>query len=168
MTVEEVTDPLDALGVIELLGEDTGRLDALLTARQLDAETAEHWLRVLRDLRAVIEQLRTLDAGLVKHIYLTAEHGKQVIDGIGEVWVARGKDRKKWDERGVAQAVLDHQMGERGGELPNDPWEVAQWLLDVLHVDYARVTPLRGMGLDPDVFCEVVTGKPSVTLPPPD
>jgi len=168
MTADQVADPLDVGGVIELLAEDTGRLDALLTTAQLDREAPEHWLIVLRDLRRVIEQLRTLDAGLVRHIYLTAEHGKQVIDGIGEVWVARSKDRKKWDERGVAQAVLDHRMNERGGEIPNDPWEIAEWLLDVLAVSYVRVTPLRSMGLEPDAFCETVTGKPSVTLPPAD
>lgn len=125
----------------------------------------EDALARLADLRDTIDTLRKLDALLTQHIYLTGEHGKRVLDGIGEVWVTRGRSKERWDHRGVARAVVDAKMEERGGEVPGDPWEVAEWLLDVLGIGYVRKTALDGLGIPRDPFYDSEPGTIQVTLP---
>lgn len=122
-------------------------------------------VRLLARIRYAMDQAGYVQSSLTTHVYLTGEHGDQDVEGVGRVKIARGRDRTKWDERGVVQAVLDAKMQERGGEMPNDPWDVAEWLLEVLGVGYCRVTPLRALGLDPKLFCEDTPGKVGVQLP---
>lgn len=138
---------------------NTAALDGIPDADWIEA------LRILHRLRDALDTLRSVDAGLVRHIYLTGEHGDTDVPGLGRVKVARGRDRRDWDGRAVVQAVLDKQMEKRGGEMPNEPWEVAEWLLEVLPVDRPRITPLRALGLDPKAFCTDRPGPLGVQLP---
>jgi hypothetical protein len=151
---------------VELVQLATQRLSeaALGTIDALDWEDA---VRLLDQIRDSIETLRQIDSLLVRRIYLAGPHGRNIaeLDGIGPVSITRSPDRKRWDERGIARAVIDARMADTTGEAP-DPWDVAEWLLEVVSVGYARVTPLRAMGLDPDAFCDVEPGKPTVQLPP--
>lgn len=133
--------------------------------RDLMATSWVDAIRLLDQLRTAGRTAGQVDATLVRHIYLTGEHGRQEIDGVGVVGIARTRDRKDWDERGVARAVIDAKMADTTGEAP-DPWQVAEWLLEVYGVNYCRVTPLRALGLDPKMFCEETPGKPAVQLPP--
>lgn len=128
----------------------------------LDEVAPDEALSRLHSLRQSIALLQTIDAALVTRIYLAGEHGDVRVDGLPVAKVTRGRDRKSWDARGVSRSVIDCHMTERGFEPPSDPWEVAEWLLEVLGVGYARVTPLRTMGLDPEDFCESSPGKISV------
>lgn len=159
-TLEAMTLP-DGVALVRAAVD---RLDDL--ARGVDRLDWQEATRLLRDLRDALVIAGSLDHALVRHIYLTGEHGKQVVEGVGQVQISRGRDRRKWDERGVVQAVLDARMTERGGEMPNEPWEVAEWLLEVLGVGYCRVTPLRAMGIDPANYCEDTPGNLQVSLPP--
>lgn len=131
----------------------------------LDPEEATEQLRYLRD---AVWLLGTVDDALVRHIYLKGEHGKQLMEGVGEVYVGRSRSNEKWDERGVAQAVIDAKMadfaGAERGELP-DPWDVAEWLLEVLGVGYVRKTALDTLGIPRAPFYDSTPGKLKVDVP---
>lgn len=135
----------------------------------VDAPHPDDWQDAVRDLarlRDSVHRLGQIDRLLTNHIYLAGEHGKQLVEGVGEVMVARSRDRRQWDAHGIAAAIIDERMADRGGEEAH-PADVAEWLLEVLAVSYARVTPLRAMGLDPDAFCSSTPGTPAVSLPRP-
>lgn len=160
------TPDLNALTLtqaVELFAAAADRLSET-AHRELMGTSWTDAVHLLDRLRAAGRTGAQVDAALVRHIYLTGEHGKRVIDGIGEINVARSRDRTKWDERGVARAVIDARMADSVGELP-DPWDVAEWLLEVYGVSYCRVTPLRALGIEPKAFCEDEPGKPTVQLP---
>lgn len=157
--------PKDPDGWLGLLDVTADGLNESLILNGLAALDWQEATKLLDRLREITTRLAQIDALIVRHIYVTGEHGDTDIDGIGRVKVTRSRDRTKWDERGVAQAVIDKQMEARGGEMPNDPWEVAEWLLQVYGVNYCRVTPLRALGLEPDDYCDSTPGKPTVQLP---
>lgn len=154
LTVEQTIDLFAAAAkqVLALRTEAITDLDWVDAVRQLD------------QLRQALWDARAIESALVHHIYMTGEHGDQEVDGIGMVKVTRSRDRRHWDERGVARAVIDARMADSDGTAP-DPWDVAEWLLEVYGVDYCRVTPLRALGLEPKAFCDDTPGTPSVQLP---
>ena len=124
-------------------------------------------IRTLATLRYAIRELQTIDAGLVRDIYLRAEHGDLDVPGLGRVSVKRSRDRTKWEAREAVFAYVDAQMTAREGELP-DPTDIADWVMDVLPATAStecKVTALRKVGLDPKAFCEDLPGKPQVVLP---
>lgn len=135
---------------------------------QVDPLPWQDALDLLRTVRRAKWLLDTVDSRLVKHAYLHGEHGKRLIDGIGEVWVGRGRSKEHWDERGVAQAVIDAKMadfeGAEEGRLP-DPWDVAEWLLEVLGVGYVRKTALDTLGIPREPFYTSEPGTLKVDLP---
>ena len=130
------------------------------TVRHTDLETS---LRLLDRLRAALRLARDADDALVQNAYRKGR-GDHVIEGLGPVTVSRTQDRKAWDERGIAQAVLDAHLSGGDGVVP-EPWTVVSWLFEVIHVDYARLGALRALGLDPDDYSTRVRGRPSVRLP---
>jgi hypothetical protein len=137
-----------ALAALEVTTEATG----------LDALAPEDCLRILYSLRAALEHLRDVEASLVREIYTRGEHGDWQVLGLPVAKVTRSRDRKSWDGRGIARAVIDARIEERNGQIPDDPWDVADWLLEVLGISYGRVTALRALGLDPEMFCESSPG----------
>lgn len=157
-------NPDDYLTITQCVDLVTAAADILAARSGIDALGWEEAIRLLDRLRSATETIKTMDSLITRHVYLTGEHGDHIIEGLGKVKVSRSRDRRAWDERGVAQAVLDAHMEERSGEMPTDLWDVAEWLLEVYGVSYCRVTPLRAMGLDPAAFCEDTPGKPTVTI----
>jgi len=162
----KLDDPGPPLPIaLQLLDLATERLSevAVGNIETLDWEEA---VRHLAQLRAAVGSLQELDSLLVRRIYLAGPHGKDVaeLDGIGRISIGRSQEREHWDERGVARAVIDRHMANTTGEAP-DPWDVAEWLLEVYGVKYCRLTPLRALGLEPDAFCDTTPGKPVVSLP---
>lgn len=142
----------------------------VLSQNAMDPDVAKvDWqeaVRMLDRLRRATDLIGSVHDALVMHVYLTGEHGDQEVEGVkGMVRIARGRDRRSWEVDRTALAVVEAKMQEREGEMP-DPEEVVEWLLEVLHVDYARVTPMRGLGLDPKEFCQDRPGKVGVQLPP--
>lgn len=165
-TVPDQLAPTTFPVAVELVALAAERLSTAAAGaiEPLDWEAAIRLLDVLRDAANTIGQV---DALLVRQAYLRGPHGKNAaeLEGIGLVSIGRSQDRKNWDERGVARAVIDARMADTTGEAP-DPWQVAEWLLEVYGVQYVRVTPLRALGLEPAAFCEEIPGKPTVSLPP--
>lgn len=142
---------------------------ALLNEESMDGTPATDWqdaVRLLDRLREASDHIGFVVASLTKHVYLTGEHGDQTIEGLGRVKIARGRDRRAWDERGVARAVIDAKMEQRGFEVPDNPWDVAEWLLETMAMNYARVTSLRALGLEPKDYCTDTPGRIGVSLPP--
>lgn len=148
-------------GEVEMLALTASVLSSAAVGLDLPAEDA---LRLLHQLRSALSAIRDVEAVLVTHIYVTGEHGDVQVADLPMAKVVRRRDRKVWDGRGIARAVVDARMTERGFEVPSDPMDVADWLLEVLAVSYARVTQLRAMGLDPEEFCETTPGSLSVTF----
>lgn len=122
-------------------------------------------LGILQQLRHTKWLLDETDASICRHLYLTSEHGKRVVDGVGQVAVYRTRSKEKWDTQGVARAVVDARMEDRGGEVPDDPWEVAEWLLEVLGVQYVRKTALDTLGIPRDPFYDSEPGSIRVDVP---
>jgi hypothetical protein len=129
---------------VEFLSRSSSRLTA--AAISLDA-TPEDTLRLLHMLRSALSQIRDVEATLVQHVYLHGEHGDVQIEGLPVAKVTRARDRKAWEHRPLAQAVLDAHLTERGFEQP-DPWEAIAWVLDAAGVAYWN--------------CETTPGKPQV------
>lgn len=150
---------------VELLAASAELTSEHAVAAQLETLEETDALQALGLLRHATWLAGTVDAALVRHLYLTSEHGERLIDGVGKVRVYRSRSSERWDERGVARAVIDAKMEERGGELPDDPGEVAEWLLEAVSVGYARKTVLRGMGIPLEPFYDSLPGKPKVDLP---
>lgn len=150
---------------VELVALTAERL-SVAAAGTIDHLGWEDAVRYLDELRTAVETIKQVDSLLVRRAYLAGPHGvnSAVLDGIGPVTITRSKNRKRWDERGVARAVIDARMADTTGESP-DPWDVAEWLLEVIAVGYCRVTPLRGLGLEPAAFCDEEPGSISVQLP---
>lgn len=165
LTYPEV-DPLGALTIDQAVDLYAAAASKLNEVAKGTLPGGTEGIRLLDRLRTATDEAKTVDSALVTRIYLTAEHGDQEVDGIGYVSVYRTKERKAWDVRGVVQAVIDKHMEERGGEMPNDPWDIAEWILEVLPGGDPRLTPLRNMKLKPENFHTVTPGNPSVRLPP--
>lgn len=128
------------------------------------------WLDALDDLaklRRATALLSSLDALIVKHLYLKGEYGKRTIDGLGEVWITRTRDGEKWATTEAVREYVAQKILANDGEMP-DPDQVLEWVLEVVPASKLRVTPLRAVGLDVDEYRTSTPGKPSVTLPKPD
>ena len=128
----------------------------------------------LKVLRAVItDHLGPIDASLVRHLYLTGEHGDTELDGIGIISIRRARDRKEWDsttwQHDVRGAVIEKHVAGNTNlyDLDGNEYNVSE-LLDraqAVHGAQApKVTALRGLGLDPSAYCEERPGKPTVTF----
>lgn len=157
-------EPLTLTGSITTLLGSADYLNDV--ARTIPAHTPADLIQCLSRLRETIRVLQTVDAAIVREVYIRCEHSEQEIEGVGRVKIMRGRERRSWDGRGVVRAVIDAQMEKRGYEVPDDPWDVAEWLLEVFPTDRPRVTPLRALGIEPREFCEDSPGKPTVQLPP--
>lgn len=167
-TEEPEPDPLAGLTVPQAVDLFLAAAEHLDTAASYEAvRVLDHTtlIRLLDRLRAATLIAGDIDRTLVGAAYAKGR-GDHVIDGIGPVKVSRSVTRKSWDERGIAQGVIDTRMqrDHPDGSLPN-PWEVIDWFLEVVHVDYARVGSLKALGLDPEAYCDEELGRPSVTLP---
>lgn len=142
------------------LASDLGFIVRQLCHTDPDVMSPEGALHLLYSLRESLGMLRDLDAALARHIYLAGEHGDVRVEGLPPARVQRGRDRKAWDGRGMAMAVVDAKLKETG-EVPT-PHEVASWVLDAVGIGYGRVTVLRALGLKPGDYCESSPGAISV------
>lgn len=86
---------------------------------------------------------------------------------LGVVSVRRTATRARWDHASTASRVVDKQMERRGYEIPNDPAEVARWILEAGAVTYWRKGVLTDLGIDVDGE-ELLTkerGNPVISFP---
>lgn len=124
-------------------------------------------LAMLGILRASVKRAQELDALLVTHLHEHGTWGRRIVDGLGEVRTYRRPKSVRWDERGTAEAVIEHHMVELGGEQP-DPLLVLSWLLEVAAIDYYRTGALKALGIDPEDYRHSEKGTRAVDVPVPD
>lgn len=155
---EKQATPVDAVTAIRA-GADA--LNVALLGWEAEPEDR---LRLLQALRRTTVMLAQIDSLLVRDLYLTAEHGKRVVDGIGEVWVTRTRAGEEWEGPQVVRDYVETKIRANDGEAP-DPDVVVEWVLEVLSASKPRVTPIRDAGLDPNDYRVSIPGKPQVTVP---
>ena len=158
-------DPPSVAFCLAALAADADDLNASLAGGTLSATPWTDALHQLAQLRATLTTLRALESSYVSHIYLHGEHGKRVLDGLGQVTISRGRERKAWEHRAVAVDYVDAHVA-RTGEVP-DPHQVVDWVLEAVAPSYWRVTQLREAGLDPEDYCVSEPGKPTVSIDTP-
>ena len=158
----ENVDPAGALDdAIQVVRLALNRVNELLL--HIETVEFEDAAGMLIQIRKALETVRVIDAGLVRHIG-SLRYGLAEVPGVGAFKIARGTDRKHWDSRGVIGAIIDHKMDERGGEAVEQPWDVAEWILEAAGVSYWRTTSLRAMHIDPDNYCTATRGQLSVQI----
>lgn len=148
------------------LTQDAQDLNTALAGGTLTGTGWQDALHQLARLRAALTTLRALESSYVSHIYMTGEHGKRVLEGLGQVTIQRGRERKAWEHRAVAVEYVDAKLAANGYEVP-DPHQVVDWVLEAAAPSYWRVTALRDAGLDPEDYCTSEPGKPSVSIDTP-
>lgn len=124
-------------------------------------------LHLLRRLRHEVETLQRLDATLVKHAYVRGEHGRQLIDGVGQVYIGRARAGERWESEAGVREYVERKLIEVGGELV-DPEVIVGWVLEVLPATSStklRTTPLKAVGIDVEDYRSSVPGKLRVDLP---
>lgn len=73
------------------------------------------------------------------------------VPGVGAITVKKPNRTAKWDHEATARAVIAARMAQTGGEVPDDPDVVADWLLAAAAPAYWRATHLRDdLGINPD------------------
>lgn len=159
LTIEQAADLLHAAA--EKLGETAH-------GAGIDDLEPEDAMIVLDRIRSALWHAGTVTDALVAHIYTHGTRGRQIVDGIGAVYVGRTDSRPRWDERGALQYVLDAKLAEycpaHGGELPN-PETVVAWVLEVAGISYFRKGVLNELGVPIDEVFTSERGRPKVDLP---
>ena len=144
---------------------------ALNTLGELPWEIAVGMLATIRAIQT--QHLGPIDASLVRHLYLTGEHGDTELDGIGVVSIRRSRDRKEWDhwtwQHDVRGAVIEKKVGGQAElfDLDGNAYNLMDLFDAVQSVHGAqapKVTALRALGLDAKTYCEDRPGKPTVEI----
>lgn len=130
--------------------------------REVSAVDFEDLALILVETRKALDSLRRVESELVKAVGKTGRYGLVEVPGVGAFKIARSKDRKAWDDRGIVGALIDTHMEARGGELPDTPWTVAEWVLEAAGIAYWRTGALKAQGLDPGDFCTETPGRLTV------
>lgn len=88
---------------------------------------------------------------------------RMTVMGVGTFEKHRKADRKAWDKDDLLRVVLDSRVvdpetGEVRDETPLDKG------LDVWNLPAPRTTALKARGIDPDEFCTVEYGHPTLQV----
>lgn len=154
--------------------DHTGALDdAIQVVRLALAEVDKHLLHIaevefedaaamLIQIRKAIETARVIDAGLVRHM-AGLRFGFQEVEGVGAFKISRTADRKGWDSQALTAAVVDANLEQAQGEIP-DPFTVARWIEQAAGISYWRTTVLKTLGIDAGEFCTVTRGNLTVQV----
>lgn len=136
----------------------------------LDPEELAELLVQLRDVIAAAQHAkRQAEAAFLSGLDPRARSYEHPV--LGEFLIRKAKSRKEWDTPRVAWLVAKHGVEARrpdpdGAVEPPEHAAVAA-LLECARLEW-RVTALRGIGIDPDAYCEVTEGAYTVQLPARD
>lgn len=171
--VDQVT-PSDAVSLVDALRYAIGHADQQrqALAEQGDVEALGYGLR---DLRRLAADLRLLTQSTEDDVARLMPTKTLVVDGLGTLERRKGTDRKKWQSTDLLAHIINLAALDREtGEL-YPPEVTLRRLLEVLPevVPFTgslgwRVTALRGLGVDPDQWCETAPGRVTVTVHQPD
>ena len=164
----EATDLHDAL---RNLGEQLDPIED----RIADLCTSGAYLHAI-ELYAEYEALRTamgrrLDT--LANLIADAMPDRRIeVPGVGVVERRQGKERRAWDWDALLPQVTRCYMDPDGtGEFPTDPLiavdrmqAMAEDVIGLTPSKAPRLSPLRGLGIDPDEFCESKPGRVSLQI----
>ncbi len=147
--------------------------DAIQVVRLALAEVDKHLLHIsevefedaaamLIQTRKALETTRVIDAGLVRHM-AGLRFGFHEVEGVGAFKISRTADRKGWDSQALTAAVVDANLEQAQGEIP-DPFTVARWIEAAAGISYWRTTVLKTLGIDAGEFCTVTRGNLTVQV----
>lgn len=130
-------------------------------------DTAE----VLREVRKARKALADLEAIMESQVVRKAEaEGRRefaLSDG-SVVQFRGGTDRKDWDHRGLAYAVVRAvQVDQSTGEVLSTE-QVVDRLLDTAAVSYWRVGALKPLGVQPNDYCTTSKGRRTIQFTDPE
>ena len=127
-------------------------------------EVARHLISMVdakRDLGWIQTELQAL------FVKLMGDRTELIVDG-RTVEKKQGATRKTWQHDKIAATVLsrlrDLSIDEDTGEVTLTPEEAIEGIMKFGHIDYWRVTDLRELDINADLYCEVKEGDPSVIV----
>lgn len=148
------------------LTEDSIRVAAFTsTTAGFDVDRA---VSDLARLRAIRQGLAVWEGELTDWLNDALGRNTIEVDGIGQVQVKRGTDRKEWDHDALIRLVVARGRDERRvdaetGEYEPEGEAVARALMECARPSW-RLTPLRDRGIDPDEYCASNPGRLSVVI----
>lgn len=145
--------------------------------RQVEAlAEAGDWealVRGLVPLQAMMRELRDLEAAVKQAAAECLPEKRVTVEGVGTVERRAAAQRKRWDSgellrRLVFRSLVDEATGEMlAGDALDAAERVHAVVTDVLPITPSlgwRVGALRARGVDPDEWCEVTYGRPTVQV----
>jgi hypothetical protein len=144
-----------------LLQMDDYRVDLY---EQGDYESLSHGLANLVDFR---NNLTGLIQAIETNLYEILPEKKHVIEGLGTFEKRRGSS-KKWDSEKLINDIVRAKLDNGTGEIsPTDVFELIETLKKVLPLTQSlgwRVTALREENIDTEQYCDVVWGRPTISI----
>lgn len=141
--------------------------------RQAMAEAGDldNLARGLAQLRTLVGDLRQLSHAVEDDVARLMPAKRCEVEGVGAIEKRKGTDRKawKWDDL-LPLLVRMYLDPELTGELPSSSEAVERMralITEVIGVTPSkgpRLTPLRGLGIDPDEYAETTPGRTTVQI----
>jgi hypothetical protein len=110
---------------------------------------------IRRDLTTLAQRAERIGAELM----FAAKTKAVTIPHVGTFERKRKTDRKAWDTKGLATALVADAL-ERGAI--DHPLDVVELMLACGHVDYWRVEQIGARGFQVDEWCETTKGGPAI------
>lgn len=146
--------------LLDRLNEDSG-------ARLAQADDDLAALELLFDLRESRKKLAEIEAAV--EATAAQRMGRQRVEWPGFIAERKGGlDRKHWRNDDVAWAVIKPLAVDANGEYDDAAVSLISQARDRLvncaQITGWRVTQLRPLGIDPEQYCEVTTGRRTVMV----
>lgn len=144
-----------------LLQMDDYRMDLY---EQGDYESLSQGLANLIDFR---NNLTGLIQAIETNLYEVIPGKKYELEGVG-ILEKRRSNTKKWDSEKLLNDLVQSKLNNGTGEItPTDVFELIETLKKVLPLTQSlgwRTTALKEENVDTDQYCDVVWGRPTVTI----
>jgi len=154
MTVEDFREALDKLD---------GEISAL--SGMGDPDAAGELLVAVHEFKRKIGELYKA----IEHVTLESMGSQRVLNVAGKSLERKpGSKRKAWDHEGLRNLVylrlMDLSLDEDTGEMTLTPGQAIESLLEFAAVSYWRVSKLKELDINADMYCEVEEGDESIAV----
>lgn len=146
--------------------------NALLLMDDYRKDLAEQgdWEALCYGLTNLIEFKQNLTAlveSIQKNIYDVMPGKKAIIEGLG-TFEKRRSNSKKWDSERLLNDIVSDKLNNGTGEItPTDVFNLIETLKKVMPITPSmgwRVTELKNENIDTDNYCDVVWGRPTISV----
>lgn len=144
---------------------------ALMDLDEMRAELAasKDWNSLAIGLGNLVElkqQLSVIVDAIQKDIYELMPDKKQFVDGVGML-EKRRSNTKKWESDRLLRDIVRNKLYNEDGEVAPGTMALIDTLEKVLPLTGSlgwRVTALKDEGFDPDEYCSVNWGRPTISI----